>query len=68
MSFRTILFTVLLFAPLASLQSAPGIALKTDSPDGVWRFYPAESDLRLRRVLLIGDSIMNGYRHGVTSS
>lgn len=44
------------------------MALKTGSQDGVWRFYPAEPDLRLRRVLLIGDSIMNGYRHGVASS
>ena len=43
------------------------LVLKSDSKDGVWRFYPAKTELRLRRVLLIGDSIMNGYHSGVTA-
>ena len=36
------------------------------SGDGPWQFYPAEDPVAgLPWVLLIGDSIMNGYRHAV---
>jgi len=64
------LFALLLSLPTLThaAQPAPArIALKSDSKDGTWRFYPAPGDSRLRRVLLIGDSIMNGYRHGVAA-
>jgi hypothetical protein len=57
-----------LAADPAPPPARPSLALKTDSKDGTWRFYPAAPDLRLRRVLLIGDSIMNGYRHAVADS
>ena len=54
-----------------SMQQAtdPGDeALGLHSGGGVWKFYPADNqDKSLPRVLLIGDSIMNGYRHEVAS-
>ena len=47
---------------------AQGKDLGLRSDGGPWRFYPAkDADASLPRVLLIGDSIMNGYRGAVSS-
>jgi hypothetical protein len=41
----------------------------TTGGSGVWKFYPAANpDPALPRVLLIGDSICNGYRGGVAAA
>ena len=54
---------------LAILMTITAVAAETDktlglhSDGGPWRFYPAQKvDSKLPNVLLIGDSIMNGYR------
>ena len=62
--------TLLMLSPSSFAADAPPagkkLVLKSDSKDGVWRFYPAaKPDPKLPRVLLVGDSIMNGYRGGV---
>jgi len=69
----------LLFCAALPMATAPGFAadpapaaekklvLKSDGKkDGVWCFHPAETSApKFLRVLLIGDSIMNGYRKDV---
>lgn len=53
------------------LGSTPGLAAEIDKDLGLhsdgrpWQFYPGTGDESLPRVLLIGDSIMNGYRGSV---
>lgn len=62
----TLLLSVLMICPLAQAQennplSSKDLSLHSDG--GPWQFYRASSeDVTLPRVLLIGDSIMNGYR------
>jgi hypothetical protein len=61
---RFTFFTALaLFITGLSLAAAPtdkDIGLRSDS--GRWKFYRDKGTARLPRVLLIGDSIMKGYR------
>lgn len=68
----TILLTALLACQFALAQESkrsPPNDPELHSDGGPWRFYRASSeDVALPRVLLIGDSIMNGYRgyvHGL---
>jgi alpha-L-fucosidase 2 len=65
----TILLSVLLICQLAHAQENKPLAKKDPrlhSDGGPWKFYRASSEnASLPRVLLIGDSIMNGYRGSV---
>jgi len=62
----TLLLPVLLTCQFAQAQENKPLAQKDPglhSDGGPWRFYRAsDEDISLPRVLLIGDSIMNGYR------
>lgn len=61
-------FLSLTLAPTWSAEPAnpPPVPLKSDSKE--WRFYPAARGAGKARVLLIGDSIMNAYRHRVSAA
>ena len=53
---------------LVAAAAAQDTELKLRSSSGPWQFYPAAAEeTDLPRVLLIGDSIMNGYRGRVTA-
>jgi len=59
----------LLLSCITFSKGATDIELGLVSDGGPWKFYPAkEVNPDLPRVLLIGDSIMNGYRGQVISS
>ncbi len=67
----TLLLSVLMICQLTQAQDNKPLVNKDPglhSDGGPWRFYPAQQDdSKLPRVLLIGDSIMNGYRGSVYS-
>jgi hypothetical protein len=66
----TMPFSTLMYADqpadLVQLAAVAGPTEKTlglHSDGGVWKFYPSQTpDEQLPNILLIGDSIMNGYR------
>lgn len=61
----TILLLALLALPgaMAGEQTMSGNLDLATGQEGIWRFYPAAApEAGLRRVLLIGDSIVEGYR------
>ena len=65
----------LLFALYFIILSWSGLAAQTDeqlglhSERGPWKFYPVqEVNTSLPKVLLIGNSVMNGYHHFVIDS
>ena len=52
---------------LANAQTDEQLGLHSEG--GPWKFYPAkEKNDSLKNVLLIGDSVMNGFRHFVIDS
>lgn len=60
-------FLLVLSVPAQAAETDKKLGLHSDG--GTWRFYPASKvDDKLPHVLLIGDSIMNGYRGAVIKS
>lgn len=67
---RYLYVSIFLFLVLAvSLFGQEDTALGLHSDGGPWKFYPAkEGKDTLHKVLLIGDSVMNGYHQTVIDS
>ena len=60
---------VCVIALLCMTANAYGLDLGLHSNSGPWQFYPKKNRVeKLPRVLLIGDSIMNGYRGSVIAA
>lgn len=63
----TLIITVTAMPTLAA-EGSTDKALGLHSDGGVWKLYPAENQVEeLPNILLIGDSIMNGYRKQVAA-
>lgn len=70
MKITTTLLVLFLIMPSAHAQENNPLTNKDPglhSDGGPWRFYPAENPDQTPKVLLIGDSIMNGYRGKVAA-
>ena len=59
----------ILFLTVTNLYCQTDEQLGLHSEGGPWKFYPVpEANDSLKKVLLIGDSVMNGYHQSVTDS
>jgi len=64
---KRLLFLLVLFSASVLLAGQGEERLGLHSDGGPWRFYPADNPGQTPKVLLIGDSIRNGYRGRVAA-